>query len=105
MPKAISYGTFGHLRNTPTVALDWQGVTSYWCSIMTLGLRETAVELQAVKVSKISSTTRRRSPGIYPEPLWLRDTAKNNLYTSYFDECIEYKFLLRYNTIRYEILF
>jgi len=30
------FGTFGHRSSTSTVAFDWQGMTSYWCSIVTI---------------------------------------------------------------------
>jgi len=35
VPKAIS-GTSTHDSSMPMVALDWQGMTSRWCSTATL---------------------------------------------------------------------
>jgi len=39
---------FRHPRywnSTPVVAFDWQGMTSYYCSVVTFGQGETVVEL------------------------------------------------------------
>jgi len=36
----------------PMVLFDWRGMTSYYCSVVTLGLGETVVELYVIKVSK-----------------------------------------------------
>jgi len=31
-------GTFGRQNGKPMVAFDWHGTTSYYCSLVTLGL-------------------------------------------------------------------
>jgi len=37
---------------TATVSFDWQGMVSYLCCVITVGLGGTVVELKAVKVSR-----------------------------------------------------
>jgi len=38
-------GTSGHRTSTPMIAFHSQGMTSYWCSAVTLGLNGIAVEI------------------------------------------------------------
>jgi len=41
----VILGTSDHQSNKLMVANNWQTMTSYWCSIVTLGLGVTIVEL------------------------------------------------------------
>jgi len=51
MPKATS-GTSGHRSHMLMVVFDWQGLTCYLCSIVTLGPAGNTVELLVAKVSR-----------------------------------------------------
>jgi len=42
-------GYFVHESSMSMVAFDWKGMTSYWCSIVSLGVDRIAVQLYAFK--------------------------------------------------------
>jgi len=45
-------GTSGHGSITTVVGFDWQGMTCYWCSIMTFCLGGTLSSYKPLKISR-----------------------------------------------------
>ena len=56
VPKSVSAkDDFGHFQTSdsmPTVPYDWQGMTSYYCCILTLGLIGSLLSYKPLKLAE-----------------------------------------------------